>query len=314
MVVYSSPFVPAEWIAAFGLRPSRLMPSAAEASVIGSSAGVCTYTRAFVNSVMSRDDIRAVVMASSCDQMRRASEILERDSRVFLLNVPSTWQGENPRSMYISELKRLGRFLEGVGGSAPSDVYLRRTVDEYDDKRRKLLDIQVSGRAFSEAIAWFQETGFIPESKGHCREDGVRLALIGGPLLKEHLRVFDILEEFGGSVVIDATETGERGLPCRIESAGDVLSSLADAYFLGIPDVFQRPNKRLYEWLRKKVKERRIRAVVLLRHLWCDLWHAEAQIIKEELNLPLLDLDITDDPDDLLLKSGRIQAFMEMLT
>ena len=36
---------------------------------------------------------------------------------------------------------------------------------------------------------------------------------------------------------------------------------------------------------------------ILLRQVWCDLWHAEVKRLRDWLDLPLLDLDLNgDDP------------------
>ena len=53
-IIYTCPYVPAEWIAAHGLQPNRVIPSAAEP--IGSIfriEGVCPFVRAFVNEAIT---------------------------------------------------------------------------------------------------------------------------------------------------------------------------------------------------------------------------------------------------------------------
>ena len=76
----------------------------------------------------------------------------------------------------------------------------------------------------------------------------------------------------------------------------DPLGTLIDAYFNKMPDVFHRPNTRLYDWLRPRLLERRIRGLILWRYPWCDLWHAELAPLREAFGLPVLDLDAGDTP------------------
>jgi len=154
---------------------------------------------------------------------------------------------------------------------------------------------------------------------GHSNatDSHIPLALVGGPLMESDDALFDLLEGIGGRVVLDATEGGERTLPRPFDPAridADPFAELADAYFLSIPDVFRRPNHRLYEWLERELKAREVRGVVFRRYLWCDLWHAERLRLKQQIGLPTLDVDV--GPDDLSTPNrmlGRIEAFVETL-
>lgn len=120
-VVYTSPFVPAEFIAAHGCRPDRVLPTFGK-GLRGSAEGMCPYALAFVNEVCGRSRVDSVVLTTTCDQMRRAADLIAGRSNVpiFLMNVPATWQTAMSRGLYRSELERLGRFLVGLGGKAPS--------------------------------------------------------------------------------------------------------------------------------------------------------------------------------------------------
>jgi benzoyl-CoA reductase/2-hydroxyglutaryl-CoA dehydratase subunit BcrC/BadD/HgdB len=105
-------------------------------------------------------------------------------------------------------------------------------------------------------------------------------------------------------------------MPRRFDPArmvADPLEELADAYF-DIPDVFRRPNHALYDWLGRELAARQVRGIIFRRYLWCDLWHAELQRLREWTALPVLEIDVA--PDDLGASNrvqGRIEAFLEML-
>lgn len=73
-VAYSSPFVPAEWIAAHGAQPvwlHRLMKNRRPGML--ARRGGCYYADALVTRVLSESDVAAVVMTTRCDQMRYAA-------------------------------------------------------------------------------------------------------------------------------------------------------------------------------------------------------------------------------------------------
>ncbi len=321
-VVYSCPFVPAEWLAAHGLQPSRILPRPISASGSpGARAGVCPYTWAFVQTVRSHPEAGAAVFTTTCDQMRRASEWIGCDGRlqVFLMNVPSTWQTAAAHGLYVSELRRLGRFLVRLGGTEPSPDKLAEVMREYDAMRSALRAAagRLTPRGYSEAIARFhQERSVSLDRSEPTSPAGVPVALVGGPLLAHHLRIFDLVEKYGGTVVLDGTTSGERTLPAPFDRralSDDPLRALADAYFGSIPDAFRRPNSRLYEWLRGEISRRGVRGIIFRSYTWCDTWHAEAQRMKEWSEVPVLTMTGGDDEHIDAHGASRIEAFLEML-
>ncbi len=261
-------------------------------------------------------------MTTVCDQMRRASELVARDLglTVFLMNVPATWQTQSAQQLYRSELKRLGCFLSRLGGRSPSNEELAKTMREYESARSAIRAARgfLSPRQFSETVADFNRSGKapanIPDRPRPSR--GVPVALLGGPLLEGEFVIFDLIEKSGGTVVLDATETGERTMPAsfdrqRVRDAP--LTELAKAYFGSIPDAFRRPNGGLYSWLRRELNERNVQGIVLRRHVWCDTWHAEVHRLREWADLPVLDLYVADEGKPEARTATQLQSFLEML-
>jgi len=301
-VLYTSPYVPAEWIAAHGLEAVRVTPArTGRVPAALDRQGVCPFVRSFVANALAWSEPAAVVMTTTCDQMRRAFDVVARTSEipVFLLNVPSTWQTVTARRLYLDELDRLGAFLVGAGGARPSSERLTELMLAYD-----------TGRASS--------SGTAAPARGLRTHPTIPMALVGGPLCREDLAIFDMIEEGSGCVVLDATESGLAGWPRAFDRRrlrDEPLLELADAYFDGIRDVSRRPNDGFYAWLLRELAAGGIRAVIVHRHLWCDLWHAEVARLREKSGLPVLDLDAGDgEATDSSRNRTRIGAFMEMLT
>jgi len=379
--------VPAEWIAAHGLRPHRLIPTPIEgASTIPRIEGLCPYARAFANDA-ARAEVTGIVVTTACDQMRRIFDLLVRQVEVpvFLLNVPSTWQTVAAQRLYLDELKRLGRFLVRLGGREPGKEGLARIM----------LDATASGRHDENGVhstpcasvhAHWMDSGWqrqtksseladgatgehepstsrrlpLPPSAGRAdtgwhrqaesselgdgglpvrgtiakacglddatrnsfqvsqREEyaGVPIALVGGPLMQRDRVLFDIVNECGGRIVLDATETGQRSRHApfdRRHVAEDPLLELAQAYFQ-IPEVSRRPNSELYRWLAAELPRAGARGIILHHYVWCDKWHAEFERMKEWSRLPMLRLDSEGQGEmDSARVRNRIQAFVETL-
>jgi benzoyl-CoA reductase/2-hydroxyglutaryl-CoA dehydratase subunit BcrC/BadD/HgdB len=243
--------------------------------------GMCPFARSFAEYAAGLDDRTAVVFTTTCDQMRRAADLvaLRRSGPVFLLNVPAT-RGELAERMYVAELERFGRFLQAIG-ERPG--HLKPPAPRLDCERQ--------------------------------RGDAVRLAVVGSPI--PELTAFERdIERLGGSLVLDASDSGERTRPATIDPDTwriNPLVALARAY-LAMPAIHQRPNDRLLTWLTAEVVRRDIQGVILRRYVWCDLWHAMSPCIRESIGVPVLDIEVDADATVSSPRlSTRISAFIEML-
>ena len=144
----------------------------------------------------------------------------------------------------------------------------------------------------------------------------VPVAIVGGPLMAESFEILDLIEQAGGYVALDGTETGERTLPAPIDRrrlADDPLGALCDAYFGSIPDPARRPNSEFFKWLGRMIEERGIRGLIAVHYLWCDTWRAEVRRIAEWSELPLLPLDAADNGLDPTRAKLRLEAFLEVI-
>ncbi len=298
-IAYTCPYVPAEWIAAHGLRPHRLVPLPTDGEAVAMRAeGLCPYTRAFVNEAAADAACDGIIVTTLCDQMRRVYDLLLRgsDKPAFLLNVPKTWQTVAAQRLYVDELKRLGHFLVRLGGRTPSNEELMKTMVEH--------------------VGCAMHTTSSREEIGVHGTPYVPIAVIGGPLMQRDQILFHLIEESGGRIVLDATETGRRGQRRpfdRRQLIENPLLELADAYF-SIPDASRRPNSPLYEWLKTELEQAGARGVIFHHYIWCDAWRAEFARLKEWVGLPVLGLDSDGHSETNLARSqNRIRAFLEML-
>lgn len=208
----------------------------------------------------------------------------------FLMTVPATWQGAAPRQLYTDELHRLSRFMISLGGVAPDAARLAAAMQRQQSAR--------------DALPRTEDTD----------GDGVRVALIGAPLTGPSRRVFDLVRDCGGRVVVDATETGPRCEPDRFDPAGmrrDPLNELIRAYFDHIPDAFRWPDTMLHEYLQARLTSAGAQAAVLLCCAWCDLWGSQVIRLGETLNLPLLRIELTGADGEIDRSRPRFQRLLE---
>jgi hypothetical protein len=325
-VFCSSPWVPPEWIKAHGLEP-RGVWFARDFTRLPLAAGVCAFAESVVRLAEAHRD-SAMIFSTHCDQIRRGFDLVAGAAagRSFLFNLPATWQTGIGERIYADELERLGRFLVALGGEPPTAEGLGETMAGYRSARSQLLEAapRLTARQYCEAIARFHWDGTVNLGEDTRRPgtEGVPLAVVGGPLPAWQASVLDALEGAGGRVVLNATEAGERSLgpasaPEQTRAAAstpaDLLRLLTRSFLDNCVDVFQRPNTRLYSWLRERLAARKVRGIVLWHYVGCDLWRAEAQPLREAFGLPVLLLEANEAPGDALRQSGRMQAFLESL-
>jgi len=317
-VFLTSPWIPAEWIRAHGLTPRGIW--SAEKFQPGTSplsAGICAFAESAVRFVEARTD-SAVIFSTACDQMRRGFDtaMLREQRRAFLFNLPTT-QTAVAKDIFRAELERLGQFLVSIGGCAPSPVLLRQEMLQSGATRKRLLESAAtsSPREFAAAVAQFHWGDRFSLSTKVASSDQIPLALVGGPFLAPHWKLLDEIEGAGGRVVLNATKTGERSLSPSFVFAVDTnpFDALIHGYCDNLVDVFQRPNTRLYSWLKPRLTSRQVRGIVLWHFTGCDLWRAEAQTLRETFGLPVLLLEASCEAGNAPRELTRLQAFVETL-
>jgi hypothetical protein len=315
-VLLTSPWIPAEWVRAHQLPACAIWCEERFArSALPLAAGVCLFAERVVRFAEASPDC-AVVFATSCDQLRRGFDAatLDGPSHAFLFNLPAT-QTAAAKRIYRAELQRLGCFLAGLGGSAPTPATLRREMLQAREARRGLLAAAPSSaaRPFAQAVEQFQRDGSCSLPALARAGHQAPLALVGGPFCASHWPLLEVIEHAGGRVVLNATETGERSLAADYdpEAEEDPFESLVNGSFHGIVDAFQRPNTRLYAWLERRFLARAVRGLVLWHFTGCDLWRAEAETLREVTGLPVLLLEAGEAEGFSRQQVNRIEAFVE---
>jgi hypothetical protein len=135
-------------------------------------------------------------------------------------------------------------------------------------------------------------------------------------MTQSDLGVLDLIEQVGGKVVLNACELGQRCLPAPLDAqaaAANPLAELRRMYFDAIPDAFRRPDSLLEDYLRIQLALCGARGVVLIRQVWCDLWHAWTERLRGLTPLPVLEIVLGGSPEGAMSVNNRVQSFVEIL-
>ncbi len=315
-----SPFLPPELIAAAGCEPVPLLPDATPGEV---EAGRCPYAaglRASVDRALAVGELELAVLATGCDQLRRAAE--RTNEGRFLFGMPHTAHNPVARRAYATELARLERRLVRLGGRPADPDRLAACMREHQARRESVLALPAASlpsrrRAELLLAARTSEDPPLPPDPIPAPPGASGVVLLGGELGPADHWIHEALEAAGLRVVLDATGWGERTLPRRYDGRAlvtDPREELVDAWFGGLPAVFRRPNDRLFAWLRERIAIlARIphgstlqllatcrpegsgpapTGLVLVRRPWCDLWRAEEPRLRDWCGLPTICVEL----------------------
>jgi benzoyl-CoA reductase/2-hydroxyglutaryl-CoA dehydratase subunit BcrC/BadD/HgdB len=290
--VYASPWVPSPLLESCGFTPVPIYDLTGIDGKSGqqvATEGRCPWSQIFSDHA-ARSHHDAIILATTCDQMRRSAESIARntDTPIFILNVPTT---SSPQALrfYQTELSRLTGFLSNISGIEPS------------------------GKSLANAISKLNATD--PMASNASATATTPVCLLGSHLPVPFVEFNRALNAAGGYVIINGLEYGPSCSPRLATPAGNpsaeaLLLDLAEAYFSSIRDIFRRPNNDFYRWLSTAIKKDVPQGILVVRNSWCDQWTVETVRLREWSELPVLELEFTTS--DLSLSAlSRMQAFIE---
>jgi len=238
---------PVELLDAAGVMAIRLMPGSSEAELRGGrflSSDSCSFCKAVLGG-LDRGDVKpdAVLGSTTCDQMRRNLEIIQRDLNipVFIFNAPRTSDNPLSREFARDELRRVSDELSAWAGVEITSDKLHRAIARRRGIREQLNRIEgasaaadcappqpprLTGSEFFALMQLYQSTGLdffaeqLPEIEARIARRGfpyqhepIRLALLGSCIGEGDDQIINLIEEGGrAAVVYDSICTGRRAL------------------------------------------------------------------------------------------------------
>jgi benzoyl-CoA reductase/2-hydroxyglutaryl-CoA dehydratase subunit BcrC/BadD/HgdB len=144
-----------------------------------------------------------------------------------------------------------------------------------------------------------------------------RVLVTGCPLQGDAAKVFKIIEEAGGAVVVQDSCTGIKPLKIPVEEGtGNPLGALAKRY-LKIPCSVMTPNPGRLAHLDELIRDYRPDCVVDVVLQFCHTYNVESHTVGEHVKaahgLPFLKIETDYSPSDMGQLKTRIEALFESL-
>jgi len=337
-------YVPEEIIYAGGMLPYRIRPTGCMETTSADaymSRLNCTFARSCLE-FMSKgvfDFLDGVVIANSCDNIRRIYDIL-REKRPYpfmhFISIPHKAGSEGALNWFKDEVTHFKENIERFFGIRISEEALSDAIEVYNETRdllRKLYELRqevnppLTGAESLSVILAGTTTpkdrynqllrNFLEELRGREGISGyrARLMIVGSEY--DDLAYTKIIEDLGGLVVTDTLCYGSRYFWEPVETQKDLLGGLAKSYLSrpSCPRMSDRVTERA-DFLREMAERFKVDGVIFQKIRYCDLWGGESIYLEKrlkELNIPLLSLEREYTLSGVGQLKTRVQAFLERI-
>lgn len=254
-------YVPRELIHAAGMLPVGIVGGGASLDIIRGDAFfqsyICRIPRSTIELALSHrlDMLDGMLFPSICDVIRNLSgmwSMLFPDQYVHYVDVPQNFERAVGGEFWRRELETLRADFERIARTTVTDDSLRASISLYNENRAAIRDLYRARSArpwvfpFAESYLLLRAGNVLPPEEhtalireylelaprdGKRRDqDRSRVVLVGMFCEQPPLGLALTLERAGCYVVDDDFLIGLRWLQAEVETEGDPLENLVDAY------------------------------------------------------------------------------------
>jgi len=297
-----------------------------------------TFCRAQIGYGISGEDpyysmIDILFVPITDNNIRVISDTLDyfTDIEIFPMGVPHTKDAGGYR-YYRHGLMKVKAKLEDFTGVKIEGQRLKEAVELCNKERSLLKEIsltrknstKISAKDFvmlNHASMLLDKTVFVEElesladelkSNAPNAQNGPRILLTGSTLAMGDNVVLDLIEEAGGTVVIEDFAEGIKPYWTNVKSTGDPMDALAEAYFMDrIVPAWFRPGIERQKHLIQMVSDFDVSGVIWYQLMYREAYKLESyyfpEILKKETGLSMLTLESDYD----LSETGQIRTRIE---
>jgi bzd-type benzoyl-CoA reductase N subunit len=340
-------YIPEELIHAAGMMPLRVTGDSQELQLDNANiylfSSTCSYIRSCFELALGGqfDFLDAYISCSACEGVQRLGEVWDRYLKVpllYTLDVPRKIS-ERSNEFYRVELADVKQRIEDHFGVKITDEALWESIKLYDETRHLLKTLYELRKSDQPPISGAETMEVLNAAVRMPREEfnpllrsllddlrasgralsGRARVMVSGSVLNNTEFVAGV-ERLGALVVMDDVCTGARYWwePMAEEPKGDPLKALANRYLgTGFPCPRMNPPTYRTQRILQVVKEWRIDGVIALAMRNCAPYVLDVPMWKpklEEMDVPVLDLDMEYGAGVSGPARVRVEAFVEMLS
>ncbi len=283
-----------------------------------------------------------VIAETTCDGKKKMFELAAEVKPLHVMDLPQMPESGEALKNWTVMIQKLGTFLETTLDRSLSMDRLEEVIKKNNERNRLMTKLYDYAALTPPVISWEEmyDIGFlalpamaddsiplINELLGRLEkrveegvyfgsEDSPRVLVTGCPAGGDALKVFKIIEECGGVVVVPDSCTGMKTFAGEIEEGTDnPLKAIARRY-LDIPCSCMTPNSKRYEALSDMIERFKPDVVVDFILTACHAYNVESYSIgrhvMEKHDLPYLKIESGYSENDKEQIRTKIEALFEI--
>lgn len=337
---YLTEHVPLELLYAADILPVRIQGGKISDLASGHLQNfACSYCRTAAHQAMKGDYdyLDGLLSSKTCDVSLHLFQVWTYCKTLnfsWLVSLPGN-SDEEAISYFREELSSLKAALEVYRNIKISDQRLEKAAmlyNEYRDMASKLWQkrnegfLDLTGGDIIGALKGCQVLppevslnflkGLAESSRkfGELSEKRVPLILLGNTFAD--VSIIDMIEKYGGRIVIDDTVSTGRHFGDHVMLKGDPLTSLAQFYTAKLTGTYRLTYEERRDHILQLIRKWGVQASIHILQKYCDTSFFESPLIVQELEdkgIPSLVLEVDDTSPAFSQLENRIQAFLEMV-
>ncbi|MGB7912847.1 MAG: double-cubane-cluster-containing anaerobic reductase [Desulfobaccales bacterium] len=309
----------------------------------------CALIKSFVGFKLSRlcpfiESCDLVVGETTCDGKKKAYEIFEEYTPVYVMEIPQMKQACD-RELWKAEVRRFKEKIEEVAGKEITAASLKEAIKLVNRRRRVLQRLNllraavptpISGRdvLLINQISFYDDPVRFTAKIGElCDElekrikagEGVvpagtpRLMLSGCPMAVPNWKLPFIVESSGAVIVGEESCIGTRNIRDLVDESGNTLEEMLDFLvdrYMRIDCACFTPNRERLQNVVSMAKDLEVKGVIHYALNFCQPYAIEAFKVGralEEAGIPMLSIETDYSMEDVEQLKTRVEAFLEMV-
>lgn len=312
---YFPVYAPRELIHAAGMLPVGLAGAGDRLDIQHADARfgsfICSIVKTTAEMAMTGhlDPFDGLLFSTICDSARNLCFVLKRHDPgryIDFLHLPQNPSSPAAIDFLTGEYRRLLSELEKLGGAVATDDAIRASIVLYNRNRSLIRELYSFRRQSPHLLAAWESyvlvrSGNLMPVEEHSamleevlaelpgrvgkKRDSVRVLVEGSFCEQPPLELIRLLEDAGCYIVDDDFATGQNWFTADVDTAGDPVRALADAYLNRAVYSSVRHDFREPRWtaLTGKIQRCRADAVVFLIAKFCEPAYFDYVPFKQEV-------------------------------
>lgn len=309
----------------------------------------CALIKSFMGFKLARlcpffESCDLVVGETTCDGKKKAYEILEDLTPVFVMEVPQMKEARD-RALWKEEVLRFKDRMEELTGNRITAESLSRAIQMVNSRRRvlqrlnilrKAVPTPISGRDallvnqisfYEDPVRFTQKIGELCEEvegrvarkEGVVPEGSARLMLSGCPMAVPNWKLPYVVESSGAVIVGEESCIGTRNTRDLVAEDGRTLEEMIDRIverYMKIDCACFTPNKERIEHVVEMARDLQVDGVIHYALQFCDPYTIEAFKVEKALGragIPVLRVETDYSMEDVEILKNRVEAFVGTL-